>query len=128
MGQYLAERADWPYYHDQGLDESGRTINDSDPSCGPIIASIGANSEGRNLQQWNRMLLLAPMTKGSGMEQLIGRVHRPGQKADKITLDIIIQHTRLEQHFKQSMRDCLMYTSIANQNRKLLQARVRYES
>ena len=47
---------------------------------GPIICSIAAHSVGRNLQAYNRALVLAPPPNGTKWEQVIGRIHRQGQK------------------------------------------------
>ena len=47
---------------------------------GPIICSIAAHSVGRNLQSYNRALILAPPPNGTTWEQTIGRIHRQGQK------------------------------------------------
>lgn len=55
---------------------------------GPIIASIAAHGQGKNLQQWNRNLVTAPPSSGKTWEQLVGRTHRRGQCSDEVTVEV----------------------------------------
>jgi hypothetical protein len=49
-----------------------------------VVLSIDAHGTGKNLQLWRRQLVTAPPANGRIWEQLIGRTHRPGQKAERI--------------------------------------------
>lgn len=60
----------------------------ADPNTS-IACSIKAHGEGKNLQAWHRMLVTCPLANALGWEQLIGREHRPKQKADIVEVDII---------------------------------------
>ena len=53
-----------------------------------IICSIKAHGTGKNLQNWNRSLWTSTPSSGSVLEQLIGRCHRPGQKADEVIVEL----------------------------------------
>jgi hypothetical protein len=55
-----------------------------------IACSIQAHGTGKNLQAWWRNLVLYPPSQGATWEQLIGRTHRPGQRSDKVTFDVIL--------------------------------------
>ena len=78
-----------PYYGAKGLTDSGDFIEDH-PS-GPVIASIAANSTGRNLQhKWHQNLVTAPPSDSERWEQLIARTHRPGQTEDTVTVDVLV--------------------------------------
>ena len=47
----------------------------------PIIASLHAHGEGRNLQdRWHKNLFVSPPSSGKRWEQVLGRTHRPGQQ------------------------------------------------
>lgn len=88
FGEALSELTGAPYFGAQGLDAKGRSIE----VCkgGPIIASIKANSEGRNLQdRWSSNYITAPPGTAKEWEQLIGRTHRPGQKADEVACTVL---------------------------------------
>lgn len=65
-------------YGRRGEDASGRHVmhHPADQSC---AASRMSSGEGVNLQQMCRALVLEPMGKAAPWEQLIGRMHRPGQ-------------------------------------------------
>ncbi len=77
-----------PYYGAQGLDASGRYIEDSDSKT--IIASIDANRDGKNLQhKWSRNLIVSPPEGWDVWQQCIARTHRPGQKADEVIVDVL---------------------------------------
>lgn len=79
FGERLAEKTGLPYYSDGGLDARGRRIEDG---CGPIVASVEANHEGRNLQfRWSQNLIVSPLSSGKRVEQLLARTHRPGQSS-----------------------------------------------
>lgn len=59
-----------------------------------LIPTIGlsqrAHSTGKNLQAWARNLVLYPFATNDVWEQLIGRTHRPGQRAALVTFDVIL--------------------------------------
>jgi len=87
VGQKLSEITGLPYYGQQGKDSLGRIIEDAK---GPIIASIGSNSEGRNLQQWSKNMIVSCAPSAQLFEQLIGRTHRSGQPADEVSVELFM--------------------------------------
>lgn len=56
-------------------------------------AAIKAHAIAKNLQHFNRNLVVTPPTKGALWEQLIGRTDRTGQRADRIVVDLFL-HVR----------------------------------
>lgn len=84
----LQRYTDWPYYAGRGVDaESGDYIERA--KAGQIvIASVAANSAGRNLQRlWHRNYIVSPPNSGLQWEQLLGRTHREGQRASLVTAE-----------------------------------------
>ena len=59
---------------------------DTDPTVadGPIACSVAAHGTGKNMQAWANNLILSPLANANGLEQLMGRTHRAGQKADVV--------------------------------------------
>jgi len=54
---------------------------------GPVVLSIAAHSEGKNLQdRYCENLIVAPPSSGKTWEQILGRTHREGQQADTVTV------------------------------------------
>lgn len=56
-----------------------------------VAASILVHGTGRNLQDWNRAVVLELMTDGLAWEQLLGRLHRQGQMRD-VKFDLLLTH------------------------------------
>lgn len=85
----LSNRTAIPYYAQNGIDQlTGRFIEDCSPKDA-VIASVGSNCTGRNLQGiWNRNLITS-IEGNLRTEQLIGRTHRSGQVKDEVTLDVL---------------------------------------
>lgn len=88
FAEELARRTGLAYFGDQGKDATGRPIELADPKSA-VIASIAANSTGRNLQAWSRNLVTSPPAGADAWEQLLGRTHRDGQTADEVTVDVL---------------------------------------
>jgi hypothetical protein len=85
----LAQLLKVPYFGEEGLDAEGRSIEDF--KGGACVASINANKQGRNLQdRWNTALVMAPMPNGLMWEQIIARLHRPGQLRDWVQFDSLV--------------------------------------
>lgn len=51
--------------------------------------SLAVHGKGKNMQAWDTMVVLEPPSSGAVWEQLIARIHRPGQEADLCTVDVI---------------------------------------
>lgn len=90
VGARLSERHGIPYYGEAGIDvRTGRHVRDHRPSEGSIALARRANDSGRNLQAWNRNLILDIMKSGKDWQQLIARTHREGQNAPRVTVDAL---------------------------------------
>lgn len=57
-----------------------------------IVASIEAHGTGKQLHMFNRALVTTPPGSNEAWEQLLGRLHRPGQQADEVNY-YVYQHT-----------------------------------
>lgn len=94
FGKRLTEKSGIPYYAGEGLDPRGNFIEDH-PADQPLIASIHANREGKNLQKWNTNLIVHSMTSAKWWEQTLGRTHREGQLKDTVFADmffVVLEH------------------------------------
>ena len=88
FGQELARRTGLPFFREKGRTPSGQFIEEW--PGGPIIASVGSNSTGRNLQdRWYRNLITSPRPDSDWWEQLLGRTHREGQQEDGVEVDVL---------------------------------------
>lgn len=119
LGERLEKDLGLPYYHRMGLDKLGRYIESARPKDGCIVASVGSNSEGRNLQEhWSDNYVISPMPVGKDWEQLIGRTHRQKQKADEVWFEVLFGCAVEWQCWNQAMRDS-RYQSAQDSTKKL---------
>ena len=113
-----------PYFGQMGVDATGLRIEDA---RGPCALSIAANSEGRNLQSWSRNLILSPPTTGDRWEQLLGRTHREGQRADEVTAEVYLGCHQSVEGFWGAVSDAKYQKGILGSEQKLLIADISFE-
>lgn len=83
VGERLKKLTGLPYFHTGGLDPDFGSIEDW--RGGPAIASVDSNKKGRNIQHlWHKACVVGGLASGPDAEQLIGRLHRPGTRADVV--------------------------------------------
>jgi len=111
-----------PTFGSQGRLINGHLPISLQPRDKTIAASIGAISEGFNLQQWCRNFILSPPANGRTWEQLIGRTHRSGQDADVVEINILSTLNLAFDDFNKAYRDAKYIQSTTAQKQKLLMA------
>ncbi len=112
----LAQRTKLPYYGSGGMCDNKFIENEP----GTCIASIKANSRGRNLQLLHsKNLIVSVPPKGETLEQLIGRTHRDGQRADEVTVDIPLSCYEQWNVFRQARFDAEFAERTMRQPQKL---------
>lgn len=119
VGERLRTEFGLTYYGRKGLDANGKFIDDHDKSKA-LVASRPANSEGRNLQGWSKSLIMSLLPNGARNEQLLGRLHRPGQIADEVEFEFVVS---CEEHLlalDQALRDARYIESSTGAPQKLL--------
>jgi hypothetical protein len=87
-GDRLAKLTGLEYYGEGGL-FGDKYIEDTKAKL--ILARIGPNATGRNLQKnFCHNVLLSPPRSAMLMEQLIGRTHRQGSRFDEVGCDVLL--------------------------------------
>jgi hypothetical protein len=120
FGSELAKRTGWFYFGSQGLDSTGKYIEDA---RGTIIASVAANSTGRNLQKkWHRNLITASPAGATTWEQLIGRTHREGQEADEVSVDVMVGCLEHVDGWHKALGEAAMQKDMIGHEQKILTA------
>lgn len=111
VGERIAERGGFPHFG-EGTDagESKEPV---------IVASIRCQGTGKNLQHYSRNLVITWPSNGTMIEQLIGRTHRPGQKADEIVVE---WPSFNDAAFQSSEQDAAYMQSTTGSKQKLLYA------
>jgi hypothetical protein len=120
FGIRLAKMLGTGFCSNGGLDAAGKTIEDYNGA--PVVASVQANHGGRNLQAWHRNLVVTAAPTGSLWEQLLGRTHRMGQKADTVYVDWIAACEEQDMGFEQLLADARYIQDTTGQSQKLLYA------
>jgi hypothetical protein len=120
FGQELSRRTGIPFYGEAGYEQTGKTYIEAHPAGQPLIASIGSNGEGRNLQAWSRNLIVSVPQNGARFEQLLGRTHREGQEADDVVYYFTTTVPEQLQSFERARADAQAITDMTGQPQKLV--------
>jgi len=86
-----------------------------------VAASIKAHGTGKNLQHaFSRAVVLVPPSDGATWEQLLGRLHRQGQKADEVWFDIMANTEPFKKSVATAQKRGDYMSDTLNQEQKLL--------
>jgi hypothetical protein len=119
FGARVAEVGGFPLYG--GGEEASERILD-ERGDRTVVASIEAHRDGKNLQMFSRQLVTTPQSSGKISEQMLGRLHRPGQKADEVET-WIYQHTpELRKALASAIADARFIQSVWKTPQKLVYA------
>jgi hypothetical protein len=89
VGNALSAMSGVPYFASKGLDAAGRDIRKYSAKESAIV-SLRSNSVGKNLQGWNKTLVVGPPQAATDWEQgVLGRTHRQGQ-LNPVHVDVIL--------------------------------------
>lgn len=125
VGNRLADRHGFRFYANLGLDATGRFVERHDPERdGSCVVSINANREGRNLQAWSRNLVVDVPPNGAIWEQMLGRTHRDGQRAEVVSVDVLFGCIEDVEAFWRAVKDSDYAEAMTGQAQKLVHADV----
>lgn len=84
-----------------------------------LAASVQAHGQGRNLQDWNHGVVMEPGLGGAVWEQLLGRMHRQGQKR-AVTYDIVVAGELYDQSLSNARNDARFIQTMSGSPQRLL--------
>lgn len=87
---------------------------------GPCAASLAVHGTGKELQHYKSMLVMVSPSSGLKWEQALGRLHRPGQLADTVEVELYQHHDVLVSAWQDGLRDARYIEDITGQRQKLL--------
>jgi len=116
VGEHLAKSLGLSYHGD-----GDNTILKTDGTKS-IVASIQAHGTGRNLQHFSNALVVGGTPTGLLWEQLLGRLHRPGQCAKVVTYKVLFP-----EEVQAAMKDAEYLQKITGPQKLLLAKRRQYE-
>jgi hypothetical protein len=108
-----------PYYGAKGL-RNGEPI-ESELGDRSVCASIASNATGRNLQRFSRAIIAELPDDPKLIEQLIGRMHRTGQKADEVIVMPVLSTDRAREAIERVKAKAIAIESMTGVPMKLLQ-------
>lgn len=88
VGEALHKASGWPIFGAGDKDARAlnmlaqQTLDGAEPPH--IICSWLCHGTGKNLQGWDRSIVVQTPGRGDTVEQLLGRLHREGQKSDEV--------------------------------------------
>lgn len=89
VGEWLIEelqKAEVPSLYCPAGNVANREVGDPKHADKFLVASISAHGTGKNLQHFHQQLVVQWPRSASRAEQLLGRTHREGQKADELVV------------------------------------------
>ncbi len=101
-----------------GAGSTEKDVNNQDKA----ICSIKVCGTGMNLQKFSNNLVLEPPASGVEWEQLIGRTHRPGQKADEVSVDVLCWTEPLRKAWDSAIENAHYQEIASGSKQKLLLA------
>jgi hypothetical protein len=120
LQEYAAEYGRCPLFREGGRDRaSGAYLpNYRGPRA---VASIDACHQSLNLQHFSHNLVLEPPSDPEVWKQLIGRTARQGQKAPRVTVDIVVNCPAAERSLQTALARAEQVASITGKSNPLLQ-------
>lgn len=124
FGARLAKKSGMRFYGEGGFTLDGKHFIEDHPAGEPMIASLSANKEGKNLQKWHRNLVCHPPSSGNWWEQMIGRTHRDGQQSPHVSFEMIGSCIEHYMAFDKALGDAMYVQDSTPMVQKLLYADV----
>lgn len=116
LGEAIARKGGFPLYG--GGDEASRCILNEDGSR-TIVASRKAHGEGKNLQAFCRHLFTTMSSNAAVNEQLLGRSHRTGQKADEVEIYLYLQTPEMRAAFMAARKEAKFIEEVKGEKQRL---------
>lgn len=84
---------------------------------GPVALSIESHGKGLNLQAYDAMLVVEPPGSSDIWEQMVGRLHRPGQPSDDVLVWVLTHTPVFRQGLAKALQEAAYVESTGAQQR-----------
>lgn len=126
FGEALSRLTGAPYYGAGGLDANGVSVADAKPGKA-IICSIAAVGQGFNLQMFSKALITSCPSGAATVEQVLGRIHRDGQEADEVVIDVLLGCAEHAEAFERAVDGARAAEEMLGHRQKLCLADIVFE-
>lgn len=125
FGRAVAKAAGLPL-HGGGIDAEAKIRAEKGDQS--IVASIKSHSVGRDGLQFlfNEQLVTTPPSDGAAWQQLLGRLHRPGQEADEVVTYVYRHTPEMSEAIDKAINFAKFVVGITGASQKLLCASVEF--
>lgn len=118
VGHRMQDRFGLPYFGEKGNNAAGVNIEQHEGK--PASLSATAGIRGFNLQyDWSNNLVLNQLPVGRAYEQMLGRTHRKGTKADAVYAGIVFTVREQIEGFEQARLDAAWIQETTEQPQRL---------
>lgn len=124
FGEYAAEIAGLPWYGGGTHPEIDELRRLSRGGARSFFASVPAHHEGKNLQFMSRALITTPPSGARRVGQTIGRVHRQGQRAERVDIDFYLHTPEYQAAMASAQRNAAWLQATAGELQKLCVGRI----
>lgn len=124
FGEYAAEIAGLPWYGGGTHPEIDELRRLSRGGARSFFASVPAHHEGKNLQFISRALITTPPSGARRVGQTIGRVHRQGQRAERVDIDFYLHTPEYQAAMASAQRNAAWLQATAGELQKLCVGRI----
>jgi len=125
-GEALSRLTGAPYYGAGGLDTVGNSVVDAKGNKS-IICSIAAIGQGFNLQMFSKALITSCPSGAATVEQVLGRIHRDGQEADEVVVDVLLGCAEHAEAFERALDGARAAEDILGHSQKLCLADIVFQ-
>ncbi len=123
LGRKIAELGGFELFAD-GAKASARISHVSGNET--IVASVKAHSTGKNLTMFSSQLITTPSSSAKTWEQLLGRLHRPGQKADSVQTYVYVHTPEAREAVFRAVKNAEWVQDITGGSQRILQANITF--
>ena len=116
FGEAVAEAGGWEFF---GAGKKAAEAIQVHNGKKTIVAGVRTQGEGKNLPMFHKNLVTTPSSNPRIWEQLLGRTHRYGQKADEVVVDVFLHTVEMEAAMMKAIRDTEYGEELESTEKKL---------
>lgn len=116
FGEAVAKAGGWEHF---GAGKKAAEAIQKHKGNETVVAGVRTQGEGKNLPMFHKNLVITPSSNPKTWEQLLGRTHRYGQKADEVVVDVYLHTSEMEAAMMKAIRDTEYGEELENTEKKL---------
>jgi hypothetical protein len=129
FGRRISELSGLPYFNGGPGCEARLRAEKGDRSIICSIPALGAGTDGLQALFFNQLIVEVPASNSSqrGLEQLLGRLHREGQRSDEVNTEVYLHVHELKDALRKAIEQAEFNLEMTGNRQKLLAADCDFE-